>query len=76
MDILIKAATILDPQSKHHTKKRDILIENGTIKKIAATLKNPKKVKEVSLENLHVSQGWLTAVYRLVNQVLKNVKPS
>jgi len=58
MDILIKAATILDPQSKHHTTKRDILIENGTIKKIAATLKNPKKVKEISLENLHVSQGW------------------
>ena len=58
MDILIKSATIIDPKSAHHTKKRDILIEKGVIKKIAATLKNPNNIQEVSLKNLHISQGW------------------
>jgi len=57
MNVLLKAATIIDPTSTHHLKKRDILIENGKISKIAATIKN-SEVKEVSLDNLHVSQGW------------------
>ncbi|PVW15636.1 dihydroorotase [Marixanthomonas spongiae] len=58
MDILIKAATIIDPESKHHGKKRDVLIQNGTIEKIAAKISDTKKVEELSLDNLHVSQGW------------------
>ncbi|PKA84055.1 dihydroorotase [Ulvibacter sp. MAR_2010_11] len=58
MNILLKSAAIVDSTSKHHLKKRDILIENGTIKKIAASIVNTKQVKEVSLLNLHVSQGW------------------
>jgi len=57
MNVLLKAATIIDPTSTHHLKKRDILIENGKISKIAATIKN-SEVKEVSLDNLYVSQGW------------------
>ena len=58
MDILIKSATIIDPQSAHHNTKRDILIEKGVIKKIAASINNQNNVKEISLENLHISQGW------------------
>jgi len=58
MNILIKSATIVDASSKHHLKKRDILIENGKITAIEASSKNPKKIKEISLKNLHVSQGW------------------
>jgi len=57
MNVLLKAATIIDPTSTHHLKKRDILIENGKISKIAATIKD-NEVKKVSLDNLHVSQGW------------------
>lgn len=55
--ILLKSATIVDAASKHHLKKRDILIENGVIRKIAASIKETK-AKEVSLDNLHVSRGW------------------
>ena len=33
MKILLKSATIVDPTSKHHLKKRDVLIEKGIIKK-------------------------------------------
>ena len=39
MNILIKSANVIDPKGKHHNKIRDILIENGVIKKIAAKIK-------------------------------------
>lgn len=58
MKILLKSATIIDEASKHHLKKRDVLIENGTISKIAAKIPSSEKVKEISLKNLHISQGW------------------
>jgi len=58
MNLLLKSATIIDVHSKHHEKKRDILITNGTIEKIGATVKNPDSRKEITLENLHISQGW------------------
>ncbi|WP_432410323.1 dihydroorotase [Rasiella sp. SM2506] len=54
---LFKNATIVDPTSEHHLKKRDVLIEKGRIKKIANTISNPK-AKEIKLKNLHISQGW------------------
>ncbi len=58
MNILLKSATIVDATSKHHLKKRDILIEKGIIKKIAASLPNSENNRELQLDNLHVSQGW------------------
>ncbi|WP_310991797.1 dihydroorotase [Aequorivita marina] len=58
MNILLKSATIVDASSSHHLKKRDILIEKGKISKIASSISSSEKVKTVSLENLHVSQGW------------------
>ncbi len=58
MKILLKSATIVDASSKHHLKKRDVLIENGTISKIAASIPSSEKVREISLKNLHISQGW------------------
>ena len=35
MSLLIKNAKIIAPFSKHNNKKRDVLIENGVIKKIS-----------------------------------------
>ncbi|WP_026450078.1 dihydroorotase [Aequorivita capsosiphonis] len=65
MKVLLKSATIVDATSSHHLKKCDILIENGKISKIASKIQPSDlptewagKVKEVSLDNLHVSQGW------------------
>jgi dihydroorotase len=57
MNILLKSAVIVDPSSKHHLKKRDVLIENGKISKIATSIP-ASKTKEISLKNLHISQGW------------------
>ena len=58
MNILLKSATIIDESSKHHLKKRDVLIENGIIKKISSSITNSNSVKEIKLPNLHISQGW------------------
>lgn len=58
MKILLKSATIVNASSNHHLKKRDILIENGKISKIASTIPSSGKIKEIFFKNLHVSQGW------------------
>jgi len=58
MKIVLKNATIVDPSSKHHLKERDVLITNGKIDKIATSIPSSEKTKEISLKNLHISQGW------------------
>jgi len=64
MNILIKAAKIIDPNSKHHNKICDVLIQNGKIKTIKKKIKSyPKSKKnesviEYSERNLHISPGW------------------
>ena len=58
MNVLIKSATILDAKSDFHDKTQDILVENGRITALAKSIKNSNNYPEISLENLHVSQGW------------------
>lgn len=58
MNVLIKSATILDTKSDFNNQTVDILIEKGQITNIGNTLKNPNNYQEISLANLHVSQGW------------------
>jgi len=58
MNILIKSATIIDSKSEFHNTTQDLLIENGVITNIANTIKNPNNYQEITLENLHISQGW------------------
>ena len=58
MNILIKSAVIVDQNSKHHLKKRDVLIEKGIITEIAIKIDENPKLKIISLQNLHISCGW------------------
>lgn len=58
MILLIKSATIIDKSSPFHNKQKDILIDNGVITKIANSIDNPNHIKEISFDNLHLSQGW------------------
>ncbi|RKS25171.1 dihydroorotase [Flavobacterium endophyticum] len=58
MNIIIRQAKIIDPKSPYHNEIADLKIESGVITKIGKKLQNPDKLEEVSLENLHVSQGW------------------
>ncbi len=57
MTILIKQATLLSPNSKHHRKKRDLYIKNGRIEKIGASLR-VKATKTIEAKGLCVSNGW------------------
>ncbi|MDH3697206.1 MAG: dihydroorotase [Flavobacteriaceae bacterium] len=59
MNVLLKSVTIISPRSpEYHKKKRDILIKNGQINKIATSIRDAGKVKTISIPNLHVSPGW------------------
>ncbi|WP_299527249.1 dihydroorotase family protein [uncultured Lutibacter sp.] len=58
MNLLLKSAIIIDNSSPFHLQKKDLLIENGIITKIANSIKNESSVKEINLNNLHISQGW------------------
>jgi dihydroorotase len=44
MNLLIKSATIVDPNSPFNQQVADILIKNGTITEIASTIKTDEKV--------------------------------
>lgn len=60
MNIIIKNATIVDSSSEFNQQKVDIKIENGFISEIASNL-DSTGFETVSLENLHVSNGWMDA---------------
>lgn len=58
MNLIFKAAKIVDPRSPFHNQIVDVIIEDGIIKKIGTALINPDNFKEIRLDNLHLSQGW------------------
>lgn len=58
MNLIVRAAKIIDAKSPYHNQIVDIQIESGMITKIDASLTNSTQLQEVILENLHVSQGW------------------
>ncbi len=58
MMILLKSTKIIDKNSLFHLEIKDILIEKGIIIKIANNIKTDDKTKIISLENLHISNGW------------------
>ena len=57
MNVLIKAAKILDASSPHHNTIQDIYIADGVIQKMGENLSFPD-AKQISYKNLHISQGW------------------
>lgn len=58
MNTIIRSAKIIDSESPFHNQIVDILIVDGSIKKIGTSLPNTEKFNEVKLDNLHISQGW------------------
>ena len=64
MNLLIKSAKIIDPNSKYHNKIMDVFIKDGKIEKIAKSIKSCKESLangteiEFSANNLHLSPGW------------------
>lgn len=59
MNIVLKSATIVDSSNKSlHLKKRDILIKNGIIEKIATKIDANSNTRIIDQKDLHVSIGW------------------
>ena len=58
MNTIIRDAKIIDSESPFHNQTVDILIVDGSIKKIGTSLPNTENTEEVKRGNLHVSQGW------------------
>jgi dihydroorotase len=58
-NIVLKNATIIDSESKFHKQTVDIKIQEGKIVEIAKNIASNADFKEVLIENLHVSQGWI-----------------
>jgi dihydroorotase len=58
MKIILRNATIIDPNSSFNNKTSDILIVDGLIQKIGNSIPNSENAIEIKLDNLHVSQGW------------------
>ncbi len=60
MQILIRKAKVIDPQSGFHDKVVDLLIEDGIIKNVAVGIK-AKADKVIEAKGLCVSPGWVDA---------------
>ena len=58
MNTIIREAKIIDSESPFHNQTVDILIVDGSIKKMGTSLPNTDNAQEIKLDNLHVSQGW------------------
>lgn len=64
MNILIKSAKIIDPNSDYHNKVMDVLVKDGKIEKISKSIKSCSKSiakgteREFLAKNLHLSPGW------------------
>jgi dihydroorotase len=58
MNILIKKAHIVDPNSSHNGTIKDIFITNGIINKIDENI-DIEADKIIDQQNLHVSAGWV-----------------
>jgi len=56
---LIRKARVIDPQSAYHDKVVDLLIEDGIIKNIAASISSKGKEKVIEAKGLCVSPGWV-----------------
>ena len=58
MSTLLKSATIIDSSSQFNNQKKDILITDGVIKRIEDSIPSNPNYNIISLDNLHISNGW------------------
>ncbi|WP_258542439.1 dihydroorotase [Parvicella tangerina] len=56
MNLLIKSATVIDPNSPYNNQTKDILILNGTVEKIGDNLSD-ESCEVITNNNLHISPG-------------------
>ena len=59
MNLIIRKATIIDPQSEFHNQTVDVKITSGIFEKIGESLPKSESHKELEQSGLHISQGWI-----------------
>lgn len=59
MKIYIKQATIINPASRFHKAKKDILIENGKVTRIEDHIKVDSVDHIIESKDLHISASWV-----------------
>ena len=58
MNLILRKATIVDPESPFHNQTVDLKITNGIFEKIGTSLPKSDTHQEFQQEGLHISQGW------------------
>ncbi len=58
MNIILKAARIIDAKNPFHNQVVDVKINNGIIEKIGSNIDNSDGYEVIKLDNLHISKGW------------------
>lgn len=58
MNLILRKATIIDPQSPFHNQTVDLKITNGVFEQIGTSLPKLETHQEFEQEGLHISQGW------------------
>ena len=58
MNLILRKATIVDPESPFHNQTIDLKITNGIFEKIGTSLPKSDSHQEFQQEGLHVSKGW------------------
>jgi dihydroorotase len=74
MKIIIRSAKIIDTKSPFHNQTLDILITDGFIEKIGASLPNIENSDEIKLDNLHLSTGWFDSSVSLGEPGFENME--
>jgi dihydroorotase len=59
MNLIIRSATIIDPQSPFHQQTVDVKITEGIIEEIGATIQSNDTHQELQRDGIHISQGWI-----------------
>jgi len=58
MNLIFKNAVIIDKNSPFHKQAVDVKVEAGMITKIGNNIPSAEGFEEITLDNLHISQGW------------------
>ena len=58
MNLILRKAKIIDAKSSFHNQIMDVEITDGIIKNIGENLKNNSDLKEITVDDLHISPGW------------------
>ncbi len=59
MNLIIRSATIIDPQSPFHQQTVDLKITEGIIEEVGTTIQSNDTHQELQRDGIHISQGWI-----------------